>query len=139
VAKGPKTVAANRAEARLYVAKAGEFLESSRLTAAAGQHDAALLNAVHAVISATDSVTSALARRRSTDPDHQRAADLLEQVAGSSPDLGVHVRQLRELLARKNIVEYEARRATARESGDAVRRAERFVAWAREIVERARV
>jgi uncharacterized membrane protein len=130
---------ASRAEARLYLAKAEEFIQVGRQASEAHHHDATLLNAVHGVISATDSVTVALARRRSTDADHQRAADLLEEVAGGSSDLRTHVRQLRDLLAKKNVAEYESRRATAREAADALRRAERFVQWAREIVERARL
>ncbi|MGQ0670741.1 MAG: hypothetical protein ACT4PO_13900 [Actinomycetota bacterium] len=73
------------------------------------------------------------------DPDHQRAADLLEQVAGSSGEIRTRVRQLRALLARNNAVEYESRRATAREGADAVARAARIVAWAGETLRRARL
>ena len=137
--RASKTVTASRAEARLYLAKAEQFLQVGRQASEANQHDGTLLNAVHAVISATDSVTVALARRRSTDPDHQRAAELLEEVAGNSPDLRTHVRKLRELLAKKNVVEYESRRATAREARDVLLRAERFIGWARETVERAKL
>jgi hypothetical protein len=98
-----------------------------------------MLNAIHAGISASDAVTVALVGRRSADPDHQRAVDLLEEVAPGSREIGMHVRQLRALLARKNVVEYESRRATAREAADAVERAHRLVTWARQTVERARV
>jgi HEPN domain-containing protein len=129
---------AARAEASLFRAKAEQFLEECRTAAEAGRHDAAMLTAVHAVISAADAVTVALGGRRSADPNHQRAADLLEQIAQDSPELRVRVRQFRELLARKGAVEYESRRATAREARDALKRAERFVDWAREIVARAR-
>ena len=94
-----KTVVARRSEAKIYLAKAQQFLEESREAAGSVRHDAAMLTAVHAVISGTDAITVALGGRRSTDPDHQRAADLLEQVAGSSADLRAHVRQLREILA----------------------------------------
>ena len=134
-----KTVVARRSEAKVYLAKAQQFLDECRSAGGAARHDATMLTALHAAISAADATTVALAGRRSSDPDHQRAADLLEQVAGSSEDLKAHVRQLRDLLAKKNVVEYESRRATAREAADASRRAERFVEWAREIVERARL
>jgi hypothetical protein len=113
-------------------------LEECRTAADAGRYDATMLTAVRAVIAATDAVTVALAGRRSADPNHQRAADLLEQVAQDSPELKARVRQVRELLARKNVVEYESRRASAREARDALKRAERFAAWARETVARAR-
>ena len=98
-----------------------------------------MLNAIHAAISASDAVTAVLAERRSADPDHQRAVDLLEEVAGQSGEIKARVRQLRMLLAKKNVVEYESRRATAKEAADSVERAERFVEWASEIVRRARV
>lgn len=119
--------------------KAEQFFDEARIALEAGRHDACMLGAVHAAISAVDAVTVALLGRRSADPDHRRAADLLEQVALDSPEFRSRVRQLRELLARKNIVEYESRRATAREATDATRRSERLVTWARETVSRARI
>jgi HEPN domain-containing protein len=134
-----KTATASRSEASLYLGKAEQFLDECAVAIDAGRHDAAMLNAIHAAISATDAVTVGLAGRRSSDPDHQRAADLLEQVAGSSGELRTHVRQLRELLAKKNVVEYESRRATAREARDALRRAERLILWAGEAVEQAKL
>jgi hypothetical protein len=98
-----------------------------------------LLNAIHAAISALDAVTAALAGLRSADPDHQRAVDLLEEVASGSEEITTRVRQTRQLLARKNMVEYESRRATAKEARDAVERASRIVDWAAVTVRRARV
>jgi hypothetical protein len=41
------------------------------------------------------------------------------------------------LLAKKNVVEYESRQASAREASDAVKRSERFVNWASQIIEDA--
>lgn len=134
-----KVTAVARAEARLYLAKAEQFLDEGRAAAASGRSDAAMLNAIHAAISGTDAVTIALSGRRSADPDHSRSADLLEEVAAGSDTVRARTRQLRMLLARKNIVEYESRRATAREAADAVSRAARLVEWARDIVARANV
>lgn len=98
-----------------------------------------MLTAIHAAISASDAVTVALAGRRSADPDHQRAADLLEEVASGSEEIRTRVRQIRALLAKKNVVEYESRRATSSEAGESVRRAERIVAWAGELIDRAKL
>lgn len=98
-----------------------------------------MLNAVHAAISAADAVTAALAGRRSADPDHARAADLLEEVAARSGEIKARVRQLRALLAKKNAIEYESRRASAKEATQAVERAERLVAWAVGIVRDAKL
>ncbi len=98
-----------------------------------------MLNSIHAAISATDAVTVALSGRRSADPDHQRAADLLEEVGGRSESITPRVKQLRALLGKKNQVEYESRRGKASEAVDAVARALRFVEWAAEIVQRAKL
>lgn len=42
--------------------------------------------------------------------------------------------QLRALIKKKNVVEYEARRATIKEAADAVERAGRIVEWVRTVV-----
>lgn len=137
--KGGKTVAAPRGDAKLYLAKAEQFLEEAQLAAKASRHDAAMLNAIHAAISATDAVTVVLAGRRSSDRDHQRAVDLLIAVGGRSESITARAKQLSALLARKNEVEYESGRATAAEAADAVSRANRLVDWARETASRARI
>ncbi len=93
-----KTVAVARREARMYLRKAGQFLEEAHEAVAAERHDACLLNAIHAAISAADAVTVVLAGRRSADPDHQRAADLLEEMGASTPASKERVRQLRALV-----------------------------------------
>jgi hypothetical protein len=134
-----KTLTTSRGEAALYLAKSLQFLEEAQQALKSARHDAAMLNAIHAAISAADGVTVALAGRRSTDPDHQWAVDLLEEVGGRSESITARAKQLRALLAKKNQVEYESRRAKASEASDAVARASRFVAWARETVIRARL
>lgn len=134
-----KRVSLPRSEARLYIQKALQFVIESGAAHGADRYDAAMLNAVHAAISAADAVTAALAGIRSADPDHQRAVDLLEEVLGSSSGSKAHLRQLRMLLGKKNAVEYESRRATSKESADALRRATRLVDWARTTVDNARL
>lgn len=139
MAKKRKTVTVARTQARLYIEKARQFAEEARSARERGHHDAAMLAAIHAAISAADAVTVALASRRSSDPDHQRAADLLEEVAAASEEVRSRVRQMRTLLAKKNAVEYESRRATASEAAESLQRAERIVAWADDLVDRARL
>lgn len=134
-----KAVTTPRAEASLYVAKAKQLVEEAGLALEGSRYDAAMLNSIHAGISAADAVTVALAGRRSTDPDHQRVADLLGEVGRSSDSIRERVKQLRALLGKKNRVEYESRRASTREAADAVARADRLVQWAEEIVTRARL
>jgi HEPN domain-containing protein len=129
-----KSVDVARSEARLYLEKAKQFAIEARSAFEAQRHDAALLAAVHAAISAGDSITAALAGQRSAESDHQRAVDFLEAVVGSEEDVGRHIRQIRMLLAKKNVVEYESRRTTERESAEGVARADRVVSWAEGLV-----
>ena len=126
-----------RSEALLYLAKAKQFSAEATAAMKGSRNDAAMLNAVHAAISATDAVCVALAGRRSADPDHQRAADLLQEIGGKSKDVTTSVKQIRMLLAKKNVVEYESRQASSREASEAVKRAARFVSWASKTVEDA--
>jgi hypothetical protein len=121
------------------LAKAREFLTAAQAAAEQDHHDASLLNAVHAAIAASDAVCVALLGRRSSDPDHQRAADLLENVEELEPGARIRARQLRSLIAKKNFVAYEARRATAAEARDGLERATRFVEWTDGALLRAKV
>jgi len=134
----PKAHRVERSKARTYLGKADEFLAAAKTALAAEQNDAALLLAIHAGISACDAVTVALGGLRSTDPDHLRAADLLETVARLSDEVKDRSDQLRSLLKLKNLVEYEDRRVSAKEADTGTRRAERFVGWASAQVARAR-
>ena len=133
-----KTAQVRRSEARLYLEKAAQFLEQARSGFEANRNDAALLDAIHAAISGTDAATIALGSVRSTDPDHQRVADLLEEVA-AAPEGRERARQLRALLARKNSVEYESRKASTKDARDGVERAGRIVDWATEVLAKARL
>jgi len=134
-----KTALIRRGEARRYLEKAIQFSEQARAGLDAGRNDAALLDAIHAAISGTDAATVALAGVRSIDPDHQRAADLLEEVVASAQEGRERARQLRALLARKNTVEYESRKASMKDARDGVERADRIVDWAKEVLAKARL
>lgn len=125
-----KVVFTDRGQASRFRDKAQEFASAARAALDDGRADAAMLCAIHAAIAAADAVAIAKAGRRSADPDHMRSADLLEQIARSAPEIEAKSKQLRSLLQAKNVVEYEGRRATAREAQDAVARCERLVAWA---------
>jgi HEPN domain-containing protein len=134
-----KIVKTRRSEGGLYLAKAQQFCDEATTASKNSRHDAAMLNAVHAAISAADAVCVALGGQRSSDADHQRAADLLQEIGGKSTEVSTQVRRLRELLSRKNAVEYESRQATANEASATVQKAGRFVAWARKTLDAARL
>lgn len=126
-----------RREAPKFLAKAFEFFEQAETALKARAYDAAMLGAIHSAVSSADAVCVALSGRRAADPDHQRAADLLREVAGQSANSSLN--QFRSLLAKKTLVEYESVRATSKDAGDAVKRAKGFVDWAGSLVKKARV
>ena len=134
-----KRVEVPRSRARSYLEKGRQFLDAAKDAADGSRNDAAMSAAIHAAISAADAVTVALAGLRSADQDHGRAADLLDEVGGRAGEVSSRALQLRALLGKKNIVEYESRRATAKEAADAVKRAGRLVAWASTVVDAARL
>jgi len=127
-----------RAKARGYFAKAEQFCEAARQQLELAHHDAAVLLAVHAGINSTDAACVALAGRRSVDPNHLRAADLLESVGRNIAEFREQADRLRVLIGQKNRIEYEDARATQKEALDAVKRCERLVAWTREELAEAR-
>jgi len=133
MAKGGKRVQVPRSDAAKYLAKAREFITNAQVALDAGRADAALLDAVHAGMSACDTVTVTVAEVRSSDSEHLRAADLLEELGSESDAAAAHARQLRLLVSKKNLVEYEARRINLREAREGVERATRLVAWAADI------
>ena len=126
------------AEVPGFLGKAQQFLAGAEDHLANGRHDGALMDAIHAVIAACDAVTGHLEGIRSADPDHARAAHLLERVTKTENVAGTPARQFAMLIAKKNVVEYEARRATAKEASEGVDRARRFVRWATDQIARAR-
>jgi hypothetical protein len=93
------------AEARNYLKKAQEFLRAAQDSLALGNSTAATGNAVHAGISASDSIAAGLAASVSQG-EHADAVGHLEQIGG---DAKVAARQLRQLLPLKTQAEYDAR------------------------------
>lgn len=122
-----------------YLRKGRQFAEAARQQLDLNHFEAALLCAVHAGISSCDAVCVALGGRRSADPNHALAADLLESVGQSSEAFRQKANQLRQLLALKNLIEYEDKPARRAETESGVARSERLVTWAVDVVTRARL
>ncbi len=116
-----------------YVRKGREFAAAAKHQLDAEKFDAALLCAVHAAISACDSVCVALGGVRSTDSEHNAAIHLLESMAPNSAEFRHKAGQLRSLLALKNRIAYESKAAKRKEAQDGVARCERLVEWAVEV------
>ena len=81
-------------------------------------------------------------------PSHLQAFGQLTQTTNDPPiclrrspgsEGRERARQVRGLLARKNSVEYESKKANAKDARDDVESASRIVEWAREVLAKARL
>jgi hypothetical protein len=128
----PSTATVDPARAAVYLAKAERFLKSAHRILAAGQEDeedSAAALAIHAAISACDSLTVRHLGLRSTSPRHIDVLSLLDQLP--LPQRDQVKRQVRTLLSRKNVVEYEDRLLPRGDAAAMVKVAERVVEAAR--------
>ena len=116
--------------AHLYLKKAEEYYQAMLDSLAQGRWNAAALEAIHATISANDALLVRHYGLRSVSGTHEDAVELLVSRMGT-PDAKRAAQHLSWLLAKKNLVEYEARLFTAREAQEAVKHAERFLEWVR--------
>ena len=98
-----------------------------------GDWDAAGLNAVHCAISASDAVLVLTQGVRSASSKHDDSAMLLESMV-KAPGTKNAVSQLKRLVAKKNLVEYEERLFRESEARDAAKNASRFLAWAETVL-----
>jgi HEPN domain-containing protein len=119
------TVRVARERAGGFLDKAEEFLRSAQRALAEGDRNAAALLAIHAGISACDSLTVFHLGVRSNSRSH---LDVLGVLRGLTFEDREQVeRQLRELIAEKREVEYEDRRLMAGDAEKMVRLAERIL------------
>ena len=117
------------ARAPIYLDKAERFLRGAEAALAAGDEDTAALAALHAAISALDAITVARLGLRSTSPSHSDVILLLDRTGVEGND--DIKRQVRPLLSRKNLVEYEDRFLPRGEAAGLVKRARKVVAFAK--------
>ena len=135
MAKQSKTRSVSEQQVRAYLEKSGEFLRRSLASLAEEDFNAAGLLAVHAAISANDAVTGQYGQKRSAGEEHQKAADLLREVAPTGArEWQFQANRLNRIVGKKNLISYEGRHLTPKESSWLVEQAERFVGWAKEVV-----
>jgi hypothetical protein len=133
-----KTVGVERVHAKTYFAKARQFCEAAATAYTEDNFDAAVVLAIHAGISGADAVSIGLGTRKCAD-SHDRAADLLEEIGSHAPAFAQQAKRLRTLIAMKNHVEYENRRATRDHAEQSVRRCENLVGWAQSELVKAKL
>ncbi len=122
-----KTRAVEKNEYRDFLAKAKDFASMLEITLAEGKWNSAGLQAVHAVISASDAVIVYYGGVRSIELDHREVVGLLNDIIGeAATTAGRHVSRV---IAKKNLIEYEGRSITPDEARDMAEHAKRFLEW----------
>lgn len=122
-----RTRSVSAAQARAYVAKAGEYLAAARNELEAGRSIAATSLAIHAAINAADAVTGVRIGRRAAGQDHDEVLKLLREAGQQGAEVE---RNLGRLLPLKTKAEYEPADIARTEAKRAVERASRCVAVA---------
>lgn len=135
--KKQRTAKATQADATRFRAKALQYSKAMQLSHDAKLWDAAVSNAVHAVILMANAVTIRYSGEYFTGPDHNQAPGYLEEIVNTD-DASKAARQMQAILRLKGLVEYEARNCGAKESGDIVKRVERFFSWAEKQIPKSR-
>jgi HEPN domain-containing protein len=125
--KKRKTRDVDKSEYRNFLAKADDFASMLDLALAEGKWNSAGLQAVHAVISASDAVIVYYGGVRSVELDHREVVGLLHDIiGGAAATAGRHVSRV---IAKKNLVEYEGRSITQAEAREMAEHAKRFLEW----------
>lgn len=119
---------------RNYLKKSEECLKTAQECFRSGRWNAAVINAVHCGISACDSLTVFMLGVRHAGERHQDAISLLQTVNLPKDVITSKSRQLSRLLGIKNAAEYEERLMRESEAKEAIRDAERFFNWVKELL-----
>jgi hypothetical protein len=133
MAKRIPTRKVSKSHAGNYLRKSQQFSRAMHAALKKGDWDAVGLNAVHCAISSNDSVLIAIAGMRSASARHADAAELLESRV-KAPGVKTATGQLKRLVAKKNLIEYEERMFKESEARDAAKNADRFLDWAQRVV-----
>jgi hypothetical protein len=118
-----------------YLRKAQQFSRAMLESLDKGDWDAAGLNAVHCAISASDAVLVFTQGIRSASSKHDDSAMLLDSMV-KAPGTKSAVSQLKRLVAKKNLIEYEERMFRESEARDTAKNASRLLAWAETVLGR---
>ena len=116
-----------------FLSKAQQFSRAMIESLDRGDWDAAGLNAVHCAISANDAVLVFIKGIRSASSRHEDSVALLESLV-TAPGVKGSASQLKRLVSKKNLIEYEERMFRESEARSAVKNASRFLVWAETVV-----
>lgn len=88
---------------------------------------------VHAAIAYSDAICIKLGGRKSTDRDHTRVADLLNELIGEKPNKK-QITMLRKILAIKNEIEYGGEFYQIESAARTLRQIQQLAEWAESIL-----
>ncbi len=123
----------NKSLAGNYLRKSQQFSRAMHEALKKGDWDAVGLNAVHCALSSNDAVLVTVKGIRSSSARHADAAELLE-LRVKVPGVKAAASQLKRLIAKKNLIEYEERMFRESEAREAAKNAERFLDWAERVI-----
>lgn len=129
-----KTRAINKDLYRNYLKKAEECFSAMESEFAKRNFNSCVLCAIHCCISAADALTIFFKGVRHAGEKHEDVIALLETLDIDRGELRNKVRQLINLLDVKNMVEYEEKLTTENGALVAIKSAERFFNWAKEML-----
>jgi len=123
----PRSEVLPKARYTVYLARAREFARQMDRAAAERAWNSVGLLGVHCVISACDALTVQRAGQRWSGQDHSGVIGMVNSLQLAKSE--VAVRQIAQVLDKKNRVEYEAREFTEKEATEIRRLAARVLDW----------
>ena len=127
-----KTKSVDRHLSHNYLKKAEEFYETMKDALNNRRWNAASSNAIHAGISAADSVSVFIKGLRSSSEKHDDVEKILRDLNLDNKEINDKLVQIKGLLAIKNSVEYEEKLVNENMALTASKNAERLLKWAKE-------
>lgn len=124
-----------RKRARSYLEKATQRLQDAEEMLTRARYDSAAVLAVLAAINGSDAACVARGGVRAAGRSHSDAVRLIRQLLPGDNEAQRASNQLANVVNLKNAIEYEARRATAKEATALVEWARRIVRWAGSVLD----
>lgn len=129
-----KTRAVNKPLFRNYLKKAEEYFDAMNTEFSSQRWNSCVLNAIHCGISAADALTVFFKGVRHAGERHEEVVNLLQSLDLDKNILKKKTRQLFDLLDIKNMAEYEENLTTESGALAAIKNAERFFKWVKEVL-----
>ena len=120
---------AAKSDFEIYLKKAKEFYQTMYQAEKAENWNAVGLNGVHCVISLIDAILVKYSGMCSAEKDHMAVVDLLA-ASLNIDNISQKSQTARRVIAKKNLVEYEARPFIKPEAIDMIKQVQRFYEWA---------